>query len=65
MVLVEMRTTVQAAKVAEATGGVHMLGKNDKDGKAPLGHPRGYLDSFLGASGENRVGVGIVQVVRN
>ena len=38
MVLVEMRTTAQAAKVAEATGGVHLLGKNDKDGKALLGH---------------------------
>jgi len=38
MVLVEMRTTAQAAKVAEATGGVHLLGKNDKDPKALLGH---------------------------
>ena len=38
MVLVEMRATAQAAKVAEATGGAHLLGKNDKDGKALLGH---------------------------
>ncbi len=65
MVLVEMRTIVQAGKVVEATGGIHLLGKNDKDGIAPLGHPRGNLDSFLGPSGKNRVGVGIVQVVRN